>query len=144
MLGLSLKERLIKSIKRISSDKIEKYVSCLELGYSESAASKEYYNAVFDNMWQEFGSKSTSIDGRIRAAMQAPIITGLPKEYDLDYIYERGFDGIATYAFTYYGITGKPIDMSKDNEKLDQLRDYQLRLEATAVLKTALRNVRKR
>ena len=141
MFGLSMKERLYKAIRTQTDATISDIDADLR-AFARNANSmtseeleKEYTriigmhsNAVSATLAQTLGSAAAFKAGM---AIQSPQITGLPEEFDLDYLLDSGPKVGFYFAFYYYALTGRQIDLNDYGLYIRPLNKYQLDLLTT-------------
>lgn len=138
MFGLSMKERLYKAIRTQCDETIPEIDADLRafarkaVSMADADFEKEYCriigmhsNAVSAVLAQTLGSGAGSKAG---LAMQSPQVTGLPEEFDLDYLLDSGPKVGYYFAFYYYAVTGNQISLDDYGKYIRPLNKYQLDL----------------
>ncbi len=145
MFGLSKKETLYNAIRTISESKLQDVKQDLRIFYnsvysmSEEQREKEYCriigmhsNAVSATVGEKMGRNLMT---KVGFAIQSPQITGLPEEFDLDYLLNSGPKVGFYFAFYYYALTGKQITLDDYGKYIRPLNKHQLDM-LTGYLKT--------
>jgi hypothetical protein len=88
------------------------------------SARRGYLGAVCDSTWNCF-AESPGADARFRLALMEPSISGLPAEFDVDYLCDNGISAGAVFAFAYYALTGKPISGAEMFRNMSMLNHLQ-------------------
>ena len=97
-----------------------------EASYNE--ARKNYFNAVFDSLWNSLALIAPTVDQRIRLVFWSPEISGLPPEITDQYLLENGISAGCSFAILYYAITNKPVKSTKDFRTMSMLNHAQNKL----------------
>lgn len=147
MFGFSTRETLVRAIENACRNKIDVYKDCVreglvngsELSEEEilqhaTTARIEYVNAVFNVMLESFQVSSPTIHARMKLVMWDPRITGIPDEFNIDYLADNGFPAGVTYAICYFAVTNKKILPSKDFQIMSRLNHYQSELMNDALV----------
>lgn len=151
MFGLSMREKLTDAIISVCEDQLGTYKKALnkialmsdrltdkEIEKEFEAARKGYLNSVFGLIWNGLDEKSPIIGHRIRMALCAPEITGLPPEFTIAHFDQYGVSAGATYAICYYAIKNKPIKQVKDYKNCSRLNYIQAK--ATDLILNEIKN----
>jgi hypothetical protein len=140
MFGLSKHEILINAIKNTCVNELPKYEAAIKtlieksnnpeipqekVSKSARYARCDYLNAVSDAIWNSFAVSSPSIHARYRLAMMSPRMTGLPEEFDLDYLCDNGISAGIVFALSYFAITNKTVSNTKMFKIMSMLNHYQ-------------------
>ena len=138
MFGFSIKERLYKAIHTQTDETISDIDTDLRAfahkanSMTSEALEKEYTrmigmhsNAVSAALAQTLGS---TVAFKAGMAIQSPHITGLPEEFDLDYLLDSGPKVGFYFAFYYYAVTGNQINLDDYGKYIRPLNKYQLDL----------------
>ncbi len=137
MFGLFIKRNLIKAIKNACINEIGIYKSevmdllneyCNDTDVPTSKlmhVKRNYFYAVFDAMWTTLRVSSPTVDARVRLALMAPTLTGLPAEFTVEYIGDNGISAGATFAICYYALSNQEINLFKEAKTLSMLNHFQ-------------------
>ena len=136
MFGLSKKESLSSGILRECENNLGVYRDGLiplikSENYSEisyNKVRKNYFNAVFDSLWNSFALITPTVDQRIRLVFLCPEISGLPPEITDQYLLENGISAGCSFAILYYAVTNKPVKSTKDFRTMSMLNHAQNKL----------------
>lgn len=136
MFGLSKKESLSSGILRECENNLGVYRDGLiplikSENYSETSYNKvrkNYFNAVFDSLWNSFALITPTVDQRIRLVFLCPEISGLPPEITDQYLLENGISAGCSFAILYYAVTNKPVKSTKDFRTMSMLNHAQNKL----------------
>lgn len=151
MFGLSMREKMADTILNVCGDKLGEYRKALndlasasdkmtdeEMEHEFECARKEYFNSVFDYIWNFLEDKDQLLGHKIRIALCNPEITGLPPEFTIEHFDRYGVSAGAAYAIFYYASTNKPIRPEKDYKTLSRLNYAQAK--ATDLILDEIKN----
>lgn len=141
MFGLSKKEVLQNAIKNTCTNEIETYrAGLLQLtdGKNNELADadiekvaldvrKDYFNTVFDSVVTSFRASAPIVATRIQLALSSPCMTGLPEEFNVEYLDKTGISAGCTFALCYFALTNKQLTY-RDFSVCSALNHYQNRL----------------
>lgn len=139
MFGLSTKERLVAAIKAICEKQsvvyekeiisvlpqLEKLTSEEDIQEIMVPARSAYFNACFDMLSDTLETISPVIFSKMRLCMLEPSISGVPENFSVEYLCKYGISAGVAFAFAFYAIKGKPINLLKDAKTLSFLNHYQ-------------------
>ena len=136
MFGLSKKESLSSGILRECENNLGVYrdghIPLIKSeNYSETSYNevrKNYFNAVFDSLWNSLALITPTVDQRIRLVFWSPEISGLPPEITDQYLLKNGISAGCSFAILYYAITNKPVKSAKDFRTMSMLNHAQNKL----------------